>query len=391
MQADVVIGANFGDECKGLMTDYLAAPYGRNCIVVRFNGGAQAGHTVVTPERRHVFHHFGSGTLTGAATFLSQFFIVNPFLWAKEHEELASCNPSLIIDPHALLSTPYDMLINQEVERFRATKHGSCGVGIHETIVRAESGYATRANNLKVLGNLRWCIQTIRHEYVPQRLAELGIDNPSDWFMELLESDTLINSFIAQCERLVEKAIFQGESIFSEYEHVVFEGAQGLLLDQDHEFYPHVTHDHTGLANVHDIAKRTGIKKLCPIYVTRWYMTRHGAGPFPTENPEMSFPDPTNAANEWQGQLRFGELDLDLLRESIVLDCGKAHNIDIEPCLAVTCLDQCAEADSQLEHIQERSPVPVKFTSYGDTRSTVQQPGPKQAGLIFSQEGVKYP
>lgn len=81
-RADVVIGSAFGDEGKGLITDVLAAKNAGETLVVRFNGGAQAGHTVTTPEgQRHVFSHIGSGTFTGSATFLSRFFVVNPILF----------------------------------------------------------------------------------------------------------------------------------------------------------------------------------------------------------------------------------------------------------------------------------------------------------------------
>ena len=87
MKISVVIGANYGDEGKGLATDYLASQ-GTKSLVVRFNGGAQAGHTVVTPDGcRHVFHHFGSGVFAEADTFLSKFFIVNPILFRTEFEE----------------------------------------------------------------------------------------------------------------------------------------------------------------------------------------------------------------------------------------------------------------------------------------------------------------
>src|SRR5262245_50739362 len=69
VRATAVIGANFGDEGKGLLTDYLAAKDPAGTVVIRCNGGAQAGHTVVTPAgRRHVFHHLGSGSLAGAST-----------------------------------------------------------------------------------------------------------------------------------------------------------------------------------------------------------------------------------------------------------------------------------------------------------------------------------
>ena len=138
MKATAVIGANFGDEGKGAVTAHLVGAAPATSIVGRFNGGAQAGHTVVTPRRRHVFHHFGSGTLAGAASFLSRHFIVNPFLWEKERDELG--HAELLVDPSAMLTTPFDMLLNQVAERKRGDgRHGSCGIGINETVTRCQS------------------------------------------------------------------------------------------------------------------------------------------------------------------------------------------------------------------------------------------------------------
>ncbi len=74
-----VIGAGYGDEGKGLMTDYFSSQYD-DAVVIRSNGGAQAGHTVVTPEgQRHVFSHFGSGTFNGSPTFLSRHFVAQSY------------------------------------------------------------------------------------------------------------------------------------------------------------------------------------------------------------------------------------------------------------------------------------------------------------------------
>ena len=79
----IVIGANAGDEGKGLMTDYFSQK--PNSIVVCSNGGSQRGHTVMTPDGiRHVFHHFGSGTFNGAVTYLPKEFIVNPLIFVQE-------------------------------------------------------------------------------------------------------------------------------------------------------------------------------------------------------------------------------------------------------------------------------------------------------------------
>ena len=114
----IVVGANFGDEGKGLMTDYFSS-ISSNSIVVRFNGGAQAGHTVVTPDdKRHVFSHFGSGTFNKVPTYLSEYFICNPTLYKKEFLELKECGikPMVHFAHDCMFSNPFDMLINQIVE-----------------------------------------------------------------------------------------------------------------------------------------------------------------------------------------------------------------------------------------------------------------------------------
>ena len=140
----IVIGANYGDEGKGLMTDYFAAQAvseGKKALVIPANGGAQRGHTVTTPEGvRHVFHHFGSGTLAGADTWLPRFFIVNPMIFMSEYEELLGKGAKdfrIYMDPECPVSTPFDMITNQILEEHRGNaRHGSCGIGIWETLLR---------------------------------------------------------------------------------------------------------------------------------------------------------------------------------------------------------------------------------------------------------------
>jgi adenylosuccinate synthase len=123
------------------MTDHLVEHADVPTAVVCFNGGAQAGHTVMRDGMRHVFGHFGAGSLQGATTYLSKFFVVNPMLFVKEHSELITKGvmPKVIIDGDCIVTTPYDMLMNQLLEAMRgANRHGSCGVGFGETIDRAE-------------------------------------------------------------------------------------------------------------------------------------------------------------------------------------------------------------------------------------------------------------
>src|ERR1700721_2544919 len=101
-KADIVIGSAFGDEGKGLITDYLCTHSTAKTCVVRFNGGAQAGHTVEMPDgKRHIFSHFGSGSFARTPTYLSSYFVCNPIIFKRECKELAPLNvsPTVFVDP----------------------------------------------------------------------------------------------------------------------------------------------------------------------------------------------------------------------------------------------------------------------------------------------------
>jgi adenylosuccinate synthase len=125
---------------------------------------------------------------------------------------------------------------------------------------------------------------------------------------------------------------------------VIFEGAQGLLLDQDRGFFPHVTRSNTGLRNVVALAEEAGIGALDVTYATRAYMTRHGAGPLPGELPDQPYAgirDETNRLHRWQGSLRFAVLDLDLLAGAVRADLADAPaGLRVSHRLTVSCLDQ---------------------------------------------------
>lgn len=396
MRATAVIGAAFGDEGKGLMTDYFCSVLGGcDSTVVRFNGGPQAGHTVVTPEgKRHVFHHFGSGSLLGATTYLSKFFLVNPFSWQSELPFMPT-DAMLCVDEAALVTTPYDVLLNQALEEHRgAARHGSCGNGINETVTRSQKwgvDWSIRVSDLAEEGRLRELLAYIRKDYVPQRLYSLSIEKVSDFIAGLLDSKILIDNFVSACRafHLRSVAIPFSQAV-EQTQHVVFEGAQGLCLSEDHRFFPYVTRSRTGLTNVIDLAHDVGIEIVDAVYVTRAYSTRHGAGPFPSEMKGLVYEDHTNVPNEYQGSLRFGFLDVDLLRESILHDLAKcAHNgVTIHPKIAVTCLDQVDDRDVTVRHegklvsVKKKglpyfindvfdNKVKVEYVSYGPTRNSV--------------------
>ncbi len=402
-EAYAVIGANWGDEGKGLSVDAIASRLvgaGRGVTVVRTNGGAQAGHGVERPEGgRHVFHHIGSGSFVGAATHLSQFFIAHPMVLQKEIDDLErlGARPGRItIDPRAPVTTPWDMAINQALEIKRAVgRHGSCGLGIGETIERQEKGWLLCAADLWQ-SNLHEKLERIRDEWVPKRLEVLGIDPEKSQLREVLTGRTeLISTFLADCRDFTRTVEILPDADLVDSEAVLLEGAQGLQLDMDFGAFPYVTRAHTGIRNMLTIAAEAQIKTIKATYVTRTYATRHGAGPLPNEMPDATglgkvewadIIDLTNATNDWQGRIREAPLDLDLLRETIRKDLAlaKGTGVQVEAGLGVTCLDQVLQAATFFVNNQEHRVttgaiptelerlvgLPIVMTSFGPTRTT---------------------
>jgi adenylosuccinate synthase len=345
MKLSAVIGASYGDEGKGHVVDFLA---GARSLVVRHNGGAQAGHTVVTPGGcRHVFHHFGSGAFKGAATFLAKHFIVNPILFCKEMDQIPE--HLVLVDPRCMVTTPWDMMFNQALENQRAsTRHGSCGVGINETIVRNGAGYTLRFSDLWSASERRQRLDKILYEWLPLRAKELDID-----FKELpmAHDARVFDRFVQDC---VDMFNFCHETaapeLWKSFDHIIFEGAQGLRLDEKGKDFPHVTHSRTGLTNVVELVEDFELKEALQVfYVTRPYLTRHGAGPLDNELKGPPYPgivDRTNQPHPHQGTIRYAWLDVDELTHNISDDltrCPASFVKCVEPYVAVTCLDQVPE------------------------------------------------
>lgn len=326
----IVIGANFGDEGKGLLTDYFSRE--GNGIVVCSNGGAQRGHTVVTPEGiRHVFHHFGSGTLNGAATYLPEEFILNPVIFHEEYRELVELGitPVVFVNERCRITTPLDMMANQIREEFRGNdKHGSCGLGIFETVNRYRHISCGHLDFHKI------------RQYYEDVFEKEGIGMPDCW-KKLFYDGGIWEAFRTDCQFLQSHSAPASDDILKGYDNVVFEAAQGLLLDQDNTaYFPHLTPSSTGIANPRAIIQRVRWNqpvKIETCYVSRTYMTRHGAGKFPTEcavhliNPNIS--DRTNMPNPHQDTLRYGHLVLEDLHKRCRDDLGDFAS---EKSLAIT-------------------------------------------------------
>lgn len=348
MVIKVVIGANFGDEGKGLMTDYFchqSTLRGEKTLVVLHNGGAQRGHTVVTPDgNRHVFHHFGSGTLVGSDTYLSEEFVLNPMIFRQEWEELESMKaiPKVYVNHTCRVTTPFDMILNQIIEESRDNaRHGSCGMGIHETMIRDVCNYPIEMWFDSSDEAKRYYLKEIRN-YLSERLLDFGINKIPDNWKEIVNSDLLIENFISELNFMGRNISIRFDRFIEYYDCVVFENGQGLLLDQNNkEYFPHLTPSNTGLKNPLKIISNMHCNpdvEVC--YVTRTYLTRHGAGRLDGEcdkkeiNPDMQ--DLTNVPNPHQGTLRYAKLIEKSLEERILKDFEPARKYGAKLSLAIT-------------------------------------------------------
>jgi adenylosuccinate synthase len=367
-RATVVIGANYGDEGKGLMVDYLASRIPGEKVIVRFNGGAQAGHTVETPDGvRHIFSHFGSGTLAGAQTYLAKHFVCNPLLFWRERKRLedAGAQPIVAIDPRCFVTTPYDMMLNQAVEDARGDKrHGSVGLGFGETIERnsvvaLQLWKADLADNKKVEEKLH----LIRDQWLPLRCSQLGLPMfPKD---DMRLTDESLGKIIEATEAFEAATVTAGAE-FLERKEIIFEGAQGLCLDMGSKNFPHVTRSNTGLTNVIPIATGMGLS-LEVIYMTRPYLTKHGAGPLPNEyTPNPPIEDRTNAEHPYQGRFRFAHLNFVELHERIGDDLRLSPNTEWS--VGLTCLDHVGVGE--LSELSSRL-MALRFYSQGPRRDHV--------------------
>jgi len=389
-----VIGAGYGDEGKGLMTDYFASK-NTNAVVIRSNGGAQAGHTVTTPEgQRHVFSHFGSGTFAGADTFLSSFFVSNPFLFEKEHKAFVKefgIKPKIYVDGESSVTIPYDMLVNQTMENLRGDAvHGSCGVGFGETLERDLMGYQLMVEDLEyflqdgdLAEGLTPFLHEIRKDYVPTRI---GDSRATDAFNEIIASETLLENFFISCKYMLDNITITTPERFS-LNTIIFEGAQGLLLDMDYGYFPHVTRSNCGMKNISKILEKIpGVHDVMAHYVTRAYTTRHGAGPLNREVKKLphDIVDNTNITNEFQGSLRFAPLDSAMYNSITTKDFLNYAPRDAKTSTVITCLDQLGSSVKLIQNnsVEEFHTVnfidSVKKTkngylSYGPTRDDVKK------------------
>lgn len=320
MRTIAVIGKNFGDEGKGFTCSCLASSL-KNALIIKHNGGGQAGHTVEDPKGkwRFIHHQIGAGAEYHVPTLFADSFMPDLFQLGKEVKaftELFGFRPILYSEKNARVTTVEDVLLNMGAEVARGkNRHGSCGMGIEECVQRNAAGYGITLEELAGWSkqDLVDRLKQIRKEYTGRRAKILGI-YPSNPYYEMLNNETVLENFVIKVKENVKllKLVNADRKWLEKFQHLIFETGQGLLLDQDYEAYaPHLTSSKTGIHNPAIFLEKRGLSLEEAIYVTRPYVTRHGNGPLPCEVDPSELPgvgeDLTNRPNEWQGTLRYAK------------------------------------------------------------------------------------
>lgn len=322
-KAQIVIGLGFGDEGKGITTDFLSHQNPES-IVIRFSGGQQAAHTVMIDGKKHVHSSFASGALRGLPSYYSEHCTIHPTFLFNEREELKEQkgNIELHIHPLAKITTPFDVWQNRK--NTKNLEHGTCGKGVGATMKRHESPYKLFAIDL--IAPRQMLIEKLKGiAYYYGFIDGIQIEEELEDFLQAIKE---INWKISDYNYL------------KSFENLIFEGSQGILLDMDHGVFPNVTYANTTSKNAYEICKYLNIQDIEMYYVTRNYSTRHGSGWMSNEK-EMHLKnneEETCVFNEYQKELRFGNLDYDLLNYALQLDA--AYTFSTKKNLVVTCLDQ---------------------------------------------------
>ncbi|MCQ2975000.1 MAG: adenylosuccinate synthetase [Bacteroidales bacterium] len=319
METKIVLGSLFGDEGKGVSVQWLcknAVAEGKRPLVIRYTGGSQAGHTVENivdnKNVRHVFSSFGSASLMNIPTLYKNTALIDPICIVNEWNVLKAKG---IVQPlynieNAMIITPYDVEANRNSAK--NLSDGTCGKGVYMAWKRSNSGAKFTIND--------------NPEIILAKSAE---------YYNVERYKPYDEMFLSAFNNVKKNQI---DIDINDYDTLVYESTQGLLLDAKLGFLPHVTATLTGLQYL----TKEELKNADVYLAMRTYLTRHGNGYIPQmiDNYNLNDKSETNVLNQYQGNFKTGIFDFDLLNEAI-----KRHNFNDYPetnfNLTITHLDTC--------------------------------------------------
>jgi len=280
MPAVVIVGAQWGDEGKGKATDLIAD---RIDYVVKFNGGNNAGHTVVIGDEKYALHLLPSGILTpGVIPVISNGVVIDPEVLIEELDALSARGidvSTLVVSSHAHIITQYHRTLDKVTERFLGKRQiGTTGRGIGPT-------YADKINRVGIR------VQDIFDEGILRQKVEGALDLKNHLLVKIynrraIEVDDVVNELLSYAERLrpmVQDTALLLHTALEEGKTVLFEGGQATMLDVDHGTYPFVTSSNATSGGAATGAGIAPWRLATVIGIVKAYTTRVGSGPFPTE------------------------------------------------------------------------------------------------------------
>ena len=379
MSAFIVLGAQWGDEGKGKMTDYLAEEAD---VVVRFQGGNNAGHTVEVEDKQYKLHLIPSGILHDEKlNVIGNGVVVDPKALFKEIDYLIDLGikvtpEKLIVSDRANVIMPYHRTLDALKEKARGKNDiGTTGKGIGPC-------YTDKIER----SGIRVCDLMHKAEFEEKLRANIAMKNDYIKLLggEELNFDEIFNEYMEYAERLRPFVQDTSVRIYDEIKadkRVLFEGAQGMLLDIDYGTYPYVTSSNTTSGGV---SNGTGIGPTMitnAVGIAKAYTTRVGKGPFPTELEDATGEWIRDKGHEYGTTTgrsrRCGWLDLVILKTSVRV-CGLTS-------LVVTKIDTLAGLEklkvcvgykldgkvidyfpASLEDLAKCEPVYEEFEGWGD-------------------------
>lgn len=351
MDSYILCGMQFGDEGKGTFVDYLSFTLNADAII-KYNGGSQASHTVITPDGiLHKFSQLGSGMfLEKCHTYLSENMVINLDNLMVELEVFSKKTGFTIselikrihINENCFIVTPYHKLINKLREFSKGNnRRGTVGTGVSEVRIllsenqesplglQVKDILGSSNNNLIVskLEALKYYVEDFYEEKqeiiwsnVPDKMKN-SLEKEIRFLLDSkiclgLAANYVINFNNASADLNLKKCIYSiSEAVLIEnYNTIIFEGSQGLLIDKFFGIKPNTTFLDT--TNKFAIEISHCRKNIHKIGIAKAFTSRHGFGIFPTETIEVSskISDKNQDSSFWNGSIRFGWFDAILLR-----------------------------------------------------------------------------
>ena len=270
----IIMGGQWGDEGKGKIVDLLS---NKSNVVARYQGGANAGHTVYKDGKKIVLHQIPSGILQeNCLCILGNGMVIDPIELSKEIKEVESMGMStsnICISPNAHIVTPIHKGIDLKNEAASSNKIGTTGKGIGPTYVDKYNRKGIRAIDVQNSASLKSIYKRKLEESINNNDIDSSFDSDSKEAMDFFKCCEFISKYV--------KNVFP--ILHDSKNNILVEGAQGALLDIDHGTYPYVTSSNPTIGG---ISSGLGVPSSyfeSIIGIFKAYVTRVGNGPFPTE------------------------------------------------------------------------------------------------------------